>query len=243
MASTAELMREIHRLRRFARDLQEQIDRAPARLKAEQAKATRAQDAVRDNHEAIKKLKVAAHEKEVTLRTTHTQIGRYQQQLNEVGSKKEYDALQGEIAAARQRGAALEEEALAAMTETEERTAKIPELEQAAKRAAEEFARWEKDSGARLAELKRQLDETEAKRKEVEAAVPSTTQPQFERIVRHKGVDSFASVQNRNCGACRNEITAQQYNDLLIGNFVACRSCGRILYLPEAEHPVSGEGA
>ena len=29
MASTAELMREVHRLRKFARDLQEQIDRAP----------------------------------------------------------------------------------------------------------------------------------------------------------------------------------------------------------------------
>ena len=38
MPSTAELMREIHRLRRFARDLKEQIDRAPLQLKAQQAK-------------------------------------------------------------------------------------------------------------------------------------------------------------------------------------------------------------
>jgi predicted nucleic acid-binding Zn-ribbon protein len=243
MASTAELMREIHRLRRFARDLQEQIERAPARHQAEQAKTARKQDAVRENQEAIKKLKVTVHEKEVTLRTTHGQIGRYQQQLNEVGSKKEYDALQAEIAAAREKCAKLEEEAFAAMAETEERTANIPPLEQAAKQAAEEFANWAKDSDARMADLKRQLDETQAKLKEVEAAVPASARSQFERIVRHRGVDAFAPVQDGTCGACRTEITAQQYNDLLIGNFVACKSCGRILYLPQTASQQSGEGA
>lgn len=243
MASTAELMREIHRLRRFARDLQEQIERAPRQLQIQKARVARQEEAVRENHETIKKLKVAAHEKEVTLRTTHGHIARYQQQLNEVGSKKEYDALQAEIAGAREKCAQLEEEALAAMTETEERTAKIPELEKVAQLAREEFARWERDSDARMADLKRQLDETQAKLKEVEATAPSQVRLQFERIVRHKGVDAFAPVENRNCGTCRNEITAQQYNDLLIGNFVVCRSCGRILYLPEAGRPESEEGA
>ena len=55
MASTAELMREVHRLRRFARDLQEQIDRAPRQLLGQKAKLTRQEDAARDNQEAIKK--------------------------------------------------------------------------------------------------------------------------------------------------------------------------------------------
>ena len=135
MASTAELMREIHRLRRFARDLQEQIDRAPVQQKAQKAKVTRQEDAARDNQEAIKKLKMAVHEKEVTLKTTHGQIGKHQKQLNEAGSKKEYDALQAEIAAAREKSATLEEEILAAMSETEERTAKIAELDKTAQTA------------------------------------------------------------------------------------------------------------
>src|SRR5437667_12663744 len=101
MASTAELMREIHRLRRFARDLKEQIDRAPVQLKAQKNRATRQEDAACDNQEAIKKLKVTVHEKEVTLKTTHGQIAKHQKQLNEAASKKEYDALQSEIAADR----------------------------------------------------------------------------------------------------------------------------------------------
>ncbi len=87
-------MREVHRLRRFARDLQEQIDRAPQQLKIQKAQGARHEDAARDNQEAIKKLKVAVHEKEVTLKTTHGQIAKHQKQLNEAASKKEYDALQ-----------------------------------------------------------------------------------------------------------------------------------------------------
>src|SRR5665213_4324296 len=112
MPSTAELMREIHRLRRFARDLKEQIDRAPLQLKAQQAKVVRQEEAMNSNLEAIKKLKVAIHEKEVTLKTTHGQIAKHQKQLNEAGAKKEYDALQTEIASAREKCNQLEEDCL-----------------------------------------------------------------------------------------------------------------------------------
>ncbi len=233
MASTAELMREIHRLWRFARDLKEQMDRAPLQLKAQQAKVARQEDAANSNLEAIKKLKVAIHDKEVTLKTTHNQIAKHQKQLNEAGAKKEYDALQTEIAGARAKCATLEEESLTAMGESEERTAKAPELGKAAKSAKETFVQYEKESGARMATLKQQLDETQAKVKEVEANVPKNVRSVFDRIVKGKGADGFAPVVDRGCGACRTEIIAQQYNELLMGAFVVCKSCGRILYLPE----------
>jgi uncharacterized protein len=233
MASTAELMREIHRLRRFARDLKEQIDRAPLQLKAQQAKVARQEEAMNSNLEAIKRLKVAIHEKEITLKTTHGQIAKHQKQLNESGSKKEYEALQTEIAAARAKCNQLEEESLTAMGESDERTAKIPELEKAAKAAKEAFIQYEKESGSRLASLKKQHDETLAKAKEVEATVPANVRSNFDRIVKGKGADAFAPVVDRGCGACRTEIIAQQYNELLMGSFVVCKMCGRILYLPE----------
>jgi predicted nucleic acid-binding Zn-ribbon protein len=233
MATTAELMREIHRLRRFARDLKEQMDRAPLQLKAQQTKVARQQDAMNSNLEAIKKLKVLIHANEVTLKTTHGQIAKHQKQLNEAGAKKEYDALQTEIAGARAKCGELEEESLTAMGESEERAAKAPELEKAAKAAKEAFVQYEKESGSRLASLKQQLDETQAKTKEVEANVPINVRSVFDRIVKGKGADGFAPVVDHGCGACRTEIIAQQYNELLMGAFVVCKMCGRILYLPE----------
>ncbi len=239
MSSTAELMREVHRLRRFARDLQEQIDRTPKQILVQKAKLGRQEDAARENQEAIKKLKVAVHEKDVTLKTTHGQIAKHQAQLNAAASKKEYDALQTEIAGDRAKCATLEEESLTALAESEDRTAKVAELDQAAKLAKEELARFEKDSGTRLESLKKQLNETQSQLKEVEANVPANIRSSFDRIVKGKGVDAFAPVVDRGCGACRTEIIAQQYNELLMGAFVVCKSCGRILYLPE--RPIGGD--
>jgi predicted nucleic acid-binding Zn-ribbon protein len=241
MSGTAVLMREVHALRRFAKELQEQMDRAPLQLKAQKAKVARHEDAVKENADAIKRLKVATHEKEVTLKTTHNQIAKHQKQLNEATAKKEYDALQHEIAADQEKCRRLEDEILAALGEGEERAARAPELEAATKKAKEEFAEWEKGAEERRAGLARQLAEARAKLKEVEASVPAGARGQYDRIVRAMGVDGFAAVRDRTCQACRTEITAQHLNDLLGGAFALCKSCGRILYLPEEPTPADDD--
>src|SRR2546430_277475 len=117
MSGPAVTFREIHRLRRFARDLQDQLDRIPRQLKAHQAKVSRQEEMYRDCQDAIKRLKVTAHEKEVSLKTPHGQVARHQKQLETAGSKKEYDALQLEITHERARCQLLEDEVLAAMAE------------------------------------------------------------------------------------------------------------------------------
>ena len=71
---------------------------------------------------------------EVTLRSKSQQIAKHQKQLNESTGKKEYDALQAEIAADKKAMGGIEDEILNDMMETEERTAKIPELEKAVNR-------------------------------------------------------------------------------------------------------------
>ena len=59
MAGIGDTFREIHRLRRHARDLQQELDRGPYRLKAHKAKAAKVEDQFREAQEALKKLKDA----------------------------------------------------------------------------------------------------------------------------------------------------------------------------------------
>jgi predicted nucleic acid-binding Zn-ribbon protein len=233
MSGPAAILREIHRLLRFARDLQEQIDRGPKQLKVQQIKISRQEDVQREAQEALKKLKLAVHDKEVTLKGIHTLIAKHQKQLNEATSKKEYDALRVEIASEQAKCAKLEDEILAAMAETEEHAAKLPELEKTVQRAREEYKKLEAGAAERAGALAQQLDETKARLKEIEPSIPAKVQEQYHRIVTAQGADAFAAVVDRNCGACYTGITAQQYTDLLMQNFVACKSCGRMLYLPE----------
>jgi predicted nucleic acid-binding Zn-ribbon protein len=241
MSGPALVMREAHRLRKLARDLQEQLERGPRQLKAQQAKVAYRETLLREEQDAIKKLKVATHEKEVSLKTAHAQIAKYQKQLSEAASKKEYDALQNEIAVAKTHTQQLEDEIFASLTEGEERAAKIPELEKGVRQAKDEAAAFEKGTEERKAGLMAHLAEAQAKLKEVEAGVPTDFRTQYTRIVTAMGADGFAAVIGRNCSSCHTALTVQHYTDLQQGLFSICRSCGRILYLPEEANAPEAE--
>jgi predicted nucleic acid-binding Zn-ribbon protein len=233
MSGPAVILREIARLRRFARDLKEQIDRAPKQLKVQQAKVARQEELQREGQEAIKKQKMAIHEKEVTLKGTNTLIAKHQKQLNEAGSKKEYDALRAEIDSEKRNCSKLEDDILALMTEMDDRTAQMPELEKNVRTAREDYQKFEAGAGERNAALLQQFNETMAKLKEIEPTIPPEIRTNYNRIVGGMGADAFAAVVDRNCTACYTSITAQNHTELLMENFVACKACGRMLYLPE----------
>jgi predicted nucleic acid-binding Zn-ribbon protein len=233
MYGPGQSLREIHRLHRLTKGLQEEIDRTPRQLKAQQAKVARQEEIHREAQEAVKKLKVVIHEKEVSIKTTHAQIAKHQKQLNEAGGKKEYDALQSEIAADKQAIGRLEDEILTAMAEVEEQTINLPELEKAVKKAKDEFTAFQKGTGERNTSLTEQLHKASSDLKEVEAHLPDDIRPLYNRIIASKGEDGLSLVKDRNCSACYTGITAQNYNELMSGAFVVCKSCGRILYLEE----------
>jgi predicted nucleic acid-binding Zn-ribbon protein len=106
-------------------------------------------------------------------------------------------------------------------------------LDKAVKQTKEEYARFEKEAGGRQADLTGQLEQVQAQLKEVESGLPREARPQYDRVIAARGADALAAVRNRNCTACNSEITAQNYNELQQDLFVICKSCGRILYLPE----------
>jgi predicted nucleic acid-binding Zn-ribbon protein len=241
MSGPAVIFREIHRLRRFIRDLQEQLDRFPRQIKIHQGKLAKQEQALRDAQEGIKRLKVTASEKEKTLKSRHEQIARFEKQINDVSSKKEYDALQLEIAHAKADCGQLEDDALAALTESDERTAALPALEKAIKQAKEDLARVEAETGPRKADLEGQAKEAQAQLKEVEARLPPDLRAHYNRTIVSLGADGMAAVRDRICESCYTEITVQAQNELMQDMFVNCRSCGRILYLPEEATAASHE--
>ena len=62
---------------------------------------------------------------------------------------------------------------------------------------------------------------------------PGADMRAYDRLIASKGEDAMSPVENKNCIACYTGITAQNYHDLVQGKFLLCKSCGRILYLPE----------
>lgn len=226
------ILRELHRLRRHVRDLQDHLDQLPRQLQIQQARLQREEQALQELQDHLKRLKVAIHEKEVSLKALRQQIRKYEKQMEEATAKKEYDFFRQEIAAVQERIRSLEDEILDAMLQVEEETAQLPLREQAVQKARAELARLEAEQEERRQQLTHQLQQTLAELAQAEAALPDAPwRGEYQRLVRVRGEDALACVSGRSCGACYTEVTAQQLQNLLAGQFVLCKSCGRILYL------------
>src|SRR5262245_13563435 len=233
MTTAGTVLREIHRLRRHIKDLTTRIDQGPKQIQVHHAAVTRCEENLKKTQDELKQLKIRTHDKEVSLRATTDQMKKYEKQLGDIISKKEYDAFKAELATCRATSDKLEDEILAALGEIEERQKKIPELEQTLAQARVQAAEFEKTHEGRKADLTRQRQEALAQLAGVEAQLPLDLKPQYDRLIGFKSEDALAVVENKTCQACYTEITAQNHNDLVSGRFILCKSCGRILYLPE----------
>jgi hypothetical protein len=233
MPGPAATLRELHRLHRHAEDLRTQINRGPQTIKAHQDKTAKQEELLQQAQESIKKLKITLHEKEVSLKSQNQVIEKHQKQLNEVSSRKEYDALRVEIESDRKACSKIEDAMLDVMGEIETRAIQIPEYERSVKKAKEDTARIISDVQTRRNEFTDRLNETLKSIHEVEAALPEDVKALYDRLVAAKGDSAMSSVQKRTCTACYTEITAQNLNDLLQERLVLCKNCGRILYLAE----------
>src|SRR5262245_49470373 len=172
MPGPGAIVRDIHRLRRNIKDLTTRIDQGPKQLQAQRNKVARQEEILKKAQDELKHLKVKTHDRELSLKITTDQKAKYERQLNDIMSKKEYDALKHELATTREQFSRLEDEILASMMETEERQAKLPELEKALAQARADAAQFERDYQARMADLARQRDEVLRELSQVEATLP-----------------------------------------------------------------------
>jgi predicted nucleic acid-binding Zn-ribbon protein len=234
MATPAEILKEIHRLRRYTTDLQKRLDQLPKRRDALQGVVEHHEKKLADAQAHLKQLKVRSHQDDVSLKATGDQIKKYEGQLNQIMSKKEFDALQHEIKHHKEKVSQFEDQILQTLTEIDDQTAQIPALEQNVKQARQDLAEFEKETQVRSGELGAELDKAKHQLADTENTLPAgDLRVTYERLIRQRGDDSFAPMKTRTCQSCYMEVTAQMFNELAQGKFVLCRNCGRILYPAE----------
>ena len=231
MPGPAVILKELHRLRRFIKDLETKIEQAPRQLAVQQKKLANQDEIAKAAHEHIKTLALGIREKEGSVKATQAQIAKYEKQLDASANKKEYDTLKVEIASEKAHIAKLEDEILAAMTETELKTAQLPEVDKTLQKAKADFAQFEKDLQERLQRFAVDKAKAQEELKTAEATLPDDVRPQYERLIAAKGLDIMAGVGGRSCTACYTEITAQMMSELKREMFMLCKNCGRMLYL------------
>jgi predicted nucleic acid-binding Zn-ribbon protein len=231
MPGPAAILKELHRLRRHLKDLEAKIEQAPKQLAIQQKKLAFQEETHKQAHDNVKNLALAIREKEGNIKATQTQIKKYEKQLDEAANRKEYDTLKAEISQEQTHIRKHEDDILAMMTDTEEKTAKLPEADKAIEKARADFAQFEKDQQERLQRFAEERTRSQDELKAGEATLPDDVRAMYQRHIAAKGLEAISSVNGRVCTACYTEITSQMLSELKREMFLLCKNCGRMLYL------------
>ena len=211
-----------------AQQLEEQLRSARERVADAKARLGEAQERRR------------ADEKEVA--TIQTRLAKYKDQLLEVKTNREYQAMLHEIEAAQNDIRTREDRILEIMMETDELNAAIKKNEAELKGAEKDVAAARAVLDAELAELQSEIDKTGAERKALVAQIDRRVLGIFETTAKGRKGVAVAEARNGLCTICHVRLRPQVFNEVRKNeSIIQCDSCRRILYFvdnPEAPVPV-----
>ena len=178
---------------------------------------------------------MAINRKQLDLKAGEQKIVDLRVKLNAASSNREYQALVEQIAAAEMAGSVLADEILE--VDGKDRSACSVAVKEAEKTAGRRQAGTGKDAPrdrrfGRLAPRRHRAARSRAWRRP-RSALPADFKADYQRVVRSKGADGLAAVDDGVCAGCGQQITLNMQNELRLSQLVFCKSCGRLLYLSE----------
>jgi len=170
-------------------------------------------------------------ELEKELAAVQTRLTRYKDQIMEVKTNKEYQAMQHEIAAAERDVRAIEDRILDRMEEAETLGAEVRAAEAVAKAEASAGAEERRALEAECRTLESGLEETGRLRARLLADTGADALALFEHVSRMRKGTAVVEARDGHCGECHVRLRPQHYNEVRRNDSLTqCESCHRILY-------------
>jgi len=237
MTFTAAALRELHRIHRQLADLRERLDRGPKQIKARTTNVAAAEDKLAKTQAESKAARVAIDQKQLLLRSGESKIFELKNKLNACNTNREYQALRDQILADEMANSVLSDEILEAMERSDQFKHTIAEAEQQIAKAKEELTKAQQTVRSQEETLLGEVARLEKDLREAEAGLPDDLREAYQRIVKVHGEDAMAQVEGESCGGCHKQLTPNIMSQLSMANVVFCKTCGRLLYLPEDRTP------
>lgn len=221
--------KQLYGLRRQRQAKPIQIEQLKAALQAERQQ-------VKALEEQAKVLQLKRANMEGDLAAKEATVKKFQGQLYQVKTNKEYTVLQHEIAGLKADNSVLEEEILKVMDQVDQQKAAVAA-------AGEAMKGHEVRTGAAIAVVEREIAELDTAivtLQETRATIAPRVDPKilarYERIVEKKeGVGLVpVAVDREACSGCHMNLPPQAINEIrLKERLITCESCARLLYYPE----------
>lgn len=191
----------------------------------------RLEDELKQSEAKFKGLQVEQRDCEGEVASKQEEIKKKDGQLLAVKKNEEYQALLHEMELLKKQIGVKEERILTIMEDMDNaRTCFEEDKQRIAGEKAEiaaECAKIDEELAVAVAER----ESLESRRKPLIAAIDATQLRKYDRIRRAKKAGAaLVPLQGESCSGCFMGITAQNVNEILGGEFVPCRHCGRLVY-------------
>ena len=230
--STA-VLRTLHRIHRQLGDLTERLERGPKQIRAAEANVEHREGLLSQTKASAKTQRMACDEKQLRLKSGEDKVTVLRGKLNAAASNREYQALLEQIAADEMTNSVLADEILEALEKTDAFKKDIADAEAAAAAARQRVEQLHAEVAKQEPLLKADIARLEAELKESEATLPGDVRELYRRVVRGKGEDALAVVENQFCTGCNQQIPLNALSQIMLGQPIFCKTCGRLLYLAE----------
>jgi predicted nucleic acid-binding Zn-ribbon protein len=228
-----EILRTLHRIHRQLGDLKERLDRGPKQIRAVEANVKHREGELEQARAALKNLRKEADAKQLQLKSNEAKIKDLKGKLNAAATNKEYQILKDQIAADQMANSVLEDEILEEFEQIEQFQPKIAEAEQTLAGARQRSEQVHADVGKQQPLIQADIDRLEAELATAEAELPPLVNEVYQRTVRQRGEDALATLEDGACGGCHQQVPLNIQAEVRLSHPMFCRSCGRLLYLPD----------
>jgi predicted nucleic acid-binding Zn-ribbon protein len=234
------LLDELYRLQerlRFVHSRERERDTVPVEL-------TAVDRDYKEKLEAVQRIKQRLLEAEVEHRRAEAELAdqqekqkKYQAQLRNVQSSREYSAVLNEMDGVEKQIRASEDKVLTLEEELETSRADLKKREENLPRETQEHEEKLKDWRAAQRAINEELQKAQAEISDIEARMRPRELAEFRRLIEKKGGLAVVRVISNSCSACHVKVRPAAMQLLKAGSeIIYCDSCRRILYY-DAQNP------
>lgn len=195
------------------------------------AKASGTQNALDASKTKVKEIETNRKNLELDVEGKKELIIKYANQQFQTRKNEEYRALANQIEQCKADIFKIEDQQIALMEQAEVAQKEVVKATAAAAEARKLVDEQVAQLGVREASLRKELEQLQANREELAAAVSESERGRYERLLQNKGENVVVGVQHGVCGGCHMRLPPQ----LIVlcqgrKELVTCSNCGRILY-------------
>jgi hypothetical protein len=221
----------LQQLDSFADEARRRIAEQPQRAEALDARLAHAREEVASAKQRLADSQAARRAVEKELAIVQSRLSKFKDQVMEVKTNREYQAMQKEIEVAQNEVSAMEDRMLERMLEADDLTAllKRAEAELAAEQTA--VAADQRALAQEVVSLQEELDRAAEARRTLVAEIEPRVLATFEQVARGRKGIAVAEARDGHCTICHVRLRPQVFNEIRRNDSIMqCDSCQRFLY-------------